>query len=209
MNVTLRRTMMVCVLALILAAIAAGTASAAPQGSVDPDTLTPPPPPGAECKDTGNYIICHTFGDESWADEPDSLLSCGRAYSTGSNHSEGIRWYSSEGLLLKRFVRVTDSGTWSLSPTGQGPTVRFISHFSFVDYMATPGDFDSATTIEHGLDSRMWRPGSGVMLQLAGIFIFAPEGITHHGAGEFVLDEEDNLVIPAEQDAALCEALQL
>jgi hypothetical protein len=70
MNVTLRRSLMVCVLALILAAMAAGVASAAPR-TVDPDTLTPPPPPGAECKQTGNYIICHTFGDESWANQPD------------------------------------------------------------------------------------------------------------------------------------------
>src|SRR5829696_10088160 len=119
MNVTLLRcTLMVCVLALILAAITAGTASAAPT-TVDPDTLTPPPPPGAECKDTGNYIICHYSLDDSWANQPDSMLSCGRAYSTGSAHSEGIRWYS-DGLLVKRFVRVTDAGTWSLSPTGEG-----------------------------------------------------------------------------------------
>jgi len=158
---------------------------------------------------TGNYIICHTFGDESWANEPDSMLSCGRAYSTGSNHSEGIRWYSSEGLLLKRFVRVTDSGTWSISPTGEGPTVMFASHFNFVDHFAIPGDFDSATQIEHGMDFRIWRPGSGVLVHLAGIFVFTPDGgITHHGAGELVLDEEGNLDIPAKADAALCEALQ-
>ena len=208
MNVTLRRTLMVCVLALILAAITAGTASAAPT-TVDPDTLTPPPPPGAECKDTGNYIICHYSLDDSWANQPDSLLSCGRAYSTGSAHSEGIRWYSSEGLLLKRFLRVTNSGTWSLSPNGEGPTVRFFGHFSLVDYLATPGDFDSATEIEHGMDFRIWQPGYGVMVHLAGIFVFAPDGsVTHHGAGEFALDEDDNLVIPPKADTALCEALQ-
>jgi len=64
------------------------------------------------------------------------------------------------------------------------------------------------TEIEHGMDFRIWRPDSGVMVHLAGIFVFAPDGITHHGAGEFALDEEDNLVIPAKEDAALCEALQ-
>jgi hypothetical protein len=42
MKVTLRRALMVCVLALILAAMTAGTASAAPK-TVDPGTLTPPP----------------------------------------------------------------------------------------------------------------------------------------------------------------------
>jgi hypothetical protein len=186
--------------------LACGAALAAPQ-SVDPDTLTPPPPPGAECTQTGNYVICQTFGDESWANEPDFELSCGTVYSTGFAHREGIRWYS-DGLLVRRSVKETGAGTLSLSPTGEGPTVRFDGHFNYTDYLATPGDFDSATTIEHGLDSRMWRPGSGVMLQLAGTFIFAPEGVTHHGAGEFALDEDENLVIPAKEDAALCEALR-
>jgi hypothetical protein len=83
----------------------------------------------------------------------------------------------------------------------------FVSHRNWVDYYAVPGDEGSATEIEHGLDTRMWRPGSGVMLRLAGIFMFAPEGITHHGAGEFALDEDENLVIPPKEDAALCEAL--
>jgi hypothetical protein len=207
MNVTLRRALTVGVLALILAAMAAGTASAAPKNEVDPDTLTPPPPPGAQCKDTGNYVICQTFGDESWANEPDFELSCGTVYSTGSEHAEGIRWYS-DGLLVRRFVETTGEVTLSLSPTGKGPTVRSSSHRTSVDYFAIPGDFDSVTEIEHGLDTRMWLPGSGVMLRLAGIFIFAPEGITHHGAGEFALDEDDNLIIPAKADAALCEALQ-
>ncbi len=196
-------------LAAMLAAVlllACGAALAAPK-SVDPDTLTPPPPPGAECKQTGQYVICQTFFDESWANEPDFELSCGTVYSTGSEHAEGIRWYS-DGLLVRRFFRVTGEGTLSLSPTGEGPTVRSSSHRNFVDYFAIPGDFDSVTEIEHGLDTRMWLPGSGVMLRLAGIFIFSPDGVTHHGAGEFALDEEGNLVIPAKQDAALCEALQ-
>jgi len=47
------------------------------------------------------------------------------------------------------------------------------------------------------------------MLRLAGIFVFAPEGsVTHHGAGEFALDEDESLVIPEKADAKLCEALQ-
>jgi hypothetical protein len=211
MDIVLRRRMVLWATGIALAvglvvALAAFPASAAPS-TVDPDTLTPVPPPGAECKDTGNYVICHTFGGESWANQPDFMLSCGMAYSTGSAYREGIRWYS-DGLLVRRFIKETGSGTISLSPTGEGLTVRFFGHFNYTDYLATPGEFDSATTIERGLDTRMWRPGSGVMLRLAGIFIFAPEDITHRGAGEFALDEEGNLIIPAEEDAALCEALQ-
>jgi len=46
------------------------------------------------------------------------------------------------------------------------------------------------------------------MLRLAGIFIFAPDSITHHGVGEFLLDDEGDLVVAAKTDAALCEALK-
>ena len=103
-------------------------ALAAPR-TVDPDTLTPPPPPGAECKDTGNYVICHTFGDDSWTNAHEHTLSCGPAYSTGSVYREGIRWYS-DGLLVRRFVQETGADTWSLSPTGEEATVSFVSHIN-------------------------------------------------------------------------------
>ena len=76
-------------------------------------------------------------------------------------------------------------------PTGEGPTVMFASHRNWVDRFAVPGDFDSATEIEHGMDFRLWRPGYGVMVHLAGIFVFTPDGgITHHGVGELATDEE-------------------
>jgi len=207
MNVTLRRTLMVCVLAMVVAAMWAGTASAAPKNEVDPGTLTPPLPPDAQCKQTGNYVICHLSFDETWANEPDSLLSCGRAYSTGTEHEEFTLWYQ-DGLLVRVFGKATEAGTWSLSPTGEGPTVMFASHRTFVDRFADPGDFDSATETEHGMDFRLWQPGYGVMMHLAGIFVFTPEGFTHHGVGELAVDEDFNLIIPAKADAALCEALQ-
>ena len=78
-----------------------------------------------------------------------------------------------------------------------------------MDDLPTPGDFDSATETEHGMDFRLWRSGSGVTVHLAGIFVFPPDAsVTHHGAGEFAIDEDENLIILAKEDAALCEALQ-
>ena len=39
--------------------------------------------------------------------------------------------------------------------------------------------------------------------------VFASDGsYAHHGTGELALDEDENLIIPAKEDAALCEALQ-
>jgi hypothetical protein len=206
MNVTLRRALFMCVLALILAAMAGSTALADPPRIVEPDTLTPPPGEGvvAECKETGNYIICQTFFDEpSLVNEPAFELSCGTVYETSNVHREGIRWYSPEGLLLKRFVREDAEGTLSLSATGEGPTVRFFAHDNWTDIYTTPGDEESASTTSHGVGLRIIAPGSGGPIY-AGITL--PNGM-HHGVPlrRDLFTGED---VAAEADALLCEALQ-
>lgn len=184
--------------------LACGAALAAPK-SVDPETLTPPPPPGAECKDTGNFILCQTFFDEpSLVNEPVFELSCGTVYETSTVHREGIRWYSSEGLLLRRFVTEDVQGTWSLSATGEGPTVRFFAHDNWTDVYTTPGDEESVSTTYHGDSFTAMAPGYGVLFHIAGIDL--PNG-THHGAGgAFFIDDEGN--VDPEADAALCAALE-
>jgi hypothetical protein len=53
----MRRIIVALMLAMVVAAITAGAALAAPK-TVDPTTLRPEPPPGAECKQTGRYVIC-------------------------------------------------------------------------------------------------------------------------------------------------------
>jgi hypothetical protein len=198
-----RRLIVALMLALVAAAITAGAALAAPR-TIDPNTLTPPPPPGAECKDTGNYIICQTFFDEpSLVNEPAFELSCGTVYETSNVHREGIRWYSPEGLLLKRFVREDAEGTLSLSDTGEGPTVRFFAHDNWTDIYTTPGVEESASTTSHGVGLRIIAPGSGGLIY-AGITL--PDG-THHGTPlrRDLFSGED---IAPEADAMLCEALQ-
>ncbi len=183
-------------LAAMLAALllASGAALAAPK-SVDPDTLTPPPPPGAECKDTGKYVICKTFLDEPAVNEPFAELPCGTVYITASDHREGIRWYA-DGLLVKRFVRQDAEGTLSLSPTGEGPTVRFFAHANWQTVYPIPGDESSEMLTFHGNDTRVVVPGSGG-IHIAGITY--PDD-THHGV---IRTEND-----PEVAAALCEALE-
>ena len=197
----MRRIIVALMLAIVAAAITAGAALAAPR-TIDPNTLTPPPPPGAECKDTGNYIICQTFFDEpSLVNEPAFELSCGTVYETSNVHREGIRWYSPEGLLLKRFVREDAEGTLSLSATGEGPTVRSFAHDNWTDIYTTPGDEESASTTSHGVGLRIIAPGSGGLIY-AGTDL--PDG-THHGVRRDLFTGED---VAPEADAVLCEALQ-
>ncbi len=130
-------------------------------------------------------------------------LSCGTVYETSTVHREGIRWYSKEGLLLRRFVTEDVEGSWSLSPTGEGSTVRFFAHDNWTDVYAIPGDGESVSTTYHGLAFTAVAPGSGVLFHIAGPYL--PDG-THHGVGgEFFIDEEGN--VDPEVEAALCKAL--
>ena len=126
----MRRLIMALMLAMVVAAITGGAALAGQ--SVDPSTLTPPPPAGAVCQETGQYVICQTYFDEPpVVNEPEFMVSCGSGdrwvYLTETVHREGIRWYS-DGLLVKRFGTEHEEGTLSLSPTGEEPTVRVFDH---------------------------------------------------------------------------------
>ena len=64
---------------LVLASGTVGHAQPASSGNtVDPSTLTPPPP-NAVCHESGRQIICDTFVDDNLVNEPisDFDLPCG------------------------------------------------------------------------------------------------------------------------------------
>lgn len=193
-------------LAAMLAALllASGAALAGPLVE-DTSTLTPPPPPGSECRDNGQYVICQTYFDETAVNEPVDWveLPCGTFYETSTTHREGIRWYS-DGLIVKRFHTQDTEGTWSLSPTGEGPTIGFFSHENVQTDYAVPGDGseDNASETHHGV-FRVLLPGSGGLLT-AGITY--PDG-THHGVVHDIDADEDGIVDDPEVAATLCAAL--
>ena len=135
-----------------LTAIIAASVPAAAGPIVDPDTLTPAPPPGAVCRADGSWTICHTVFLEEFANEPALDLPCGTVYETRYDPRTGLRWYF-DGLLVKRQVFSHVEGSWSLSPTGDGPTVRFIAHRTWTDVYTVPGDEGSAVELFRGLDS--------------------------------------------------------
>jgi hypothetical protein len=178
---------------LLLAAMSAAPAAAG--SSVDPDTLTPPPPPGATCQADGRFVICHTTFDVFLTNEPVFDLPCGTVYETSTDLREGIRWYL-DGLLVKRLVFQQMDGSWSLSPTGSGPSVTIAAHANWSNLYAAPGDESTGPQINHGDGFTASAPGFGVIVQLAGLD--EADG-THHGTIRFWDD-------PAVA-AHLCEAL--
>ena len=146
---------------------------------VDPDTLQPVPP-NATCRDNGPQIICNTFLLESGANEPiaDFDLPCGTIYETFNFRGDGTRWYV-DRLAVKRHVESSVTGTWSLSPTGDGPTVKISGHWSVQTVWTTPGDDSTLVeTMSSGNDFKVSAPGFGVILHDAGLTY--ADG-THHG----------------------------
>ena len=159
----------------------AAPASAGP--TVDPSTLTPPPPPGTECRLDGRWIICQTSLVIERVNEPtEVVLPCGQAYQTSTDVRRSIRYYNSEGLLVKRFSTSDVEGTWSLSPTGEGPTVDVRVNANWWIVLAVPGDESTEALTQHGNEFTVSSPGSGVIVHIAGLDL--PEG-DHRGVPKF------------------------
>jgi hypothetical protein len=166
-------------------------------GVVDPNTLTPVPPPGAECRADGRWIICHTSLAFAPVNEPSDELACGLVYQTGTDERRGIRWYnSSDGLLAKRFVSQDAELTWSLSPTGAGPLLTLSAPAKWRNDYAVPGDESTGPQVTHGDGLTIRQPGAGVIVHIAGLE--EADG-THHGVARFF----DAPAVAAELCAAL------
>jgi hypothetical protein len=175
----------------------ASPASAGP--TVDPSTLTPPPPPGAECRLDGQWIICQISLVIDQVNEPIGIvLPCGEIYDTSHDVRHGIRFYNSEGLLVKRFATQDSEGTWSLSPTGEGPTVDLRVNANSWTVLAVPGDLSTGAVTEHGSEVTISSPGFGVILHIAGLNL--PEG-DHRGVFRIIEDAQPQVA------ADLCAAL--
>jgi hypothetical protein len=164
---------------------------------VDPSTLQPEPP-NAVCREDGRQVICDTFFVEDPVNEATGdVLPCGAIYQTSHYRGDGTRWYV-DGKVVRRHVAASLDGTWSLSPTGAGPTVKISGYWSTWTVWTTPGDDSTAVdTRISGGDFKISAPGFGVIILSAGL---AYPDDTHHGiTPEFPFTPEI--------EAALCAAL--
>jgi hypothetical protein len=151
---------------LAMSALVASPAGAG--GSVDPSTLEPPPPPGAECRQDGRNIICQTGLVIDLVNEPVFDLPCGTLYETSHDVRVGIRWYDEDGKLVKRNVRQDVDGRWSLASNGAAPTVSLSAHDNWGEVYPTPGDLSSAVGHVEGDGFAVSAPGYGVIAHIAG-----------------------------------------
>lgn len=174
------------------------TALAAAGPIVDPSTLQPEPP-NAVCREDGRQVICDTFLVEEPVNEATGdVLPCGAIYQTSHYRGDGTRWYV-DGKVVRRHVAASLDGTWSLSPTGAGPTVKISGYWSTWTVWTTPGDDSTAVdTRSSGGDFKISAPRFGVIILSAGLTY--PPTETHRGISfEFPFTPEI--------EAALCAAL--
>ena len=161
------------------------TAPAAAGPIVDPSTLEPEPP-NAVCREDGRQVICDTFVVEEPVNEATGdVLPCGAIYQTSHYRGDGTRWYV-DGKVVRRHVAASLDGTWSLSPTGAGPTVKIAFHANWRNEYAIPGDESSGPEVLHGSGFSVRAPGVGVIAHVAGL---TSDG-THRGVLRFIDDPQ-------------------
>jgi hypothetical protein len=194
-RVPVKRFLIRVVTGLAAASLFLGTAAGAAAASVDPSTLTPPPPPDARCHTAGNQVICDTVLNFDMENEPAFDAPCGTLYLTGTDYRDGFRFYNSDGLMTRRHVTGQVNGTLSLSPTGDGPTVRMTGHLNWWGYWPVPGSAGDGVQTNHGVDIKISGPGLASDFMLAGSFL--PDGTVH---GHLTAFTDDAF-------ALLCEAL--
>ena len=153
----------------VLAAATVISASAAAGSDVDPATLQPPPPPGAECWAIGSGVRCDTVFLVDLVNEPAFDLPCGLVYETIYDDRTGIRWYDTDYRLVKRLVHQDAEGSWSLSPTGAGPTVHISAHGGWGEVYPVPGDESSAVGKGYGSGLTVKDDHGGVIAHIAGL----------------------------------------
>src|SRR4051794_5429187 len=153
--------------AIVLFSLLGVVPIAAARTSVDPTSLTPPLKPFRVCWQLGPYVQCDTSGDTFAENEPVDVASCGQLYETAEYRSHSTRWYR-DGLIVRRQVQEHDTGTWSLSPTGAGPSVTFMRDASWDETFTTPGDIGTGVSNVQGASLRV--PALGMELHESGQF---------------------------------------
>jgi len=149
--------------AILAIASLVGASDTSAHTLVDPTTLTPPLKPFRICFQDGPWVKCDistpTF---SFANEAntDFDLPCGSIYQSGTSTTHSPRWYKNL-LLVERNAQEHIDGTWSLSPTGSGPTVGFAVDDNWHETFLVPGDLSSDSIVTHGTFLRVPALGAG------------------------------------------------
>ena len=182
-----KRYAMAAVAALLAGSVMATSPSpvAAAERSVDPSTLTPPPPEffNASCRRAGQQILCDlAFVDPISPVEEATDIVCGsgsaafEVLDTWTRSVRGTRYYTADGLLLRRHFNDEWDGTLTNSVTGT--TVAYHRRNTYLHDLAVPGD-----------------SGSGIERDTTHLRAFSASGTVLIESGRVVLSLEDDSVL--------------
>ncbi|HET8948909.1 MAG TPA: hypothetical protein VFN44_00315 [Solirubrobacteraceae bacterium] len=184
---------------LATAAVMAATATAAANSpnELDPQLMTPPPGPGFTwtCFETGAGATCQGTSESSYANEPIDMECDGHpVYVTGTGRERATRWHDAEYRATKTFSQHDFPGDrFSLSPTGDGPSLVVKGHWTRHYTYGIPGDRSTRVLTENGAVYVATMPGQGVLFHDVGLIRFLPgqdfEGIAEmHGPHDLYSD---------------------
>lgn len=175
-------------------ALPATVANAGP--IVDATSFTPAPPQGAECREHGTSVLCRTRFSFVEDATPVFEAPCGWIYENSVMPRDIYTEYV-DGLLVGRHVTSQVSGTWSLSPTGDGPSIRIQAGWNWRTELVVPGDESTAMITTHGNQLKL-SDGLSRYANISGIFY--PDG-EYHGILLFTIFDS------VEAQEALCDVL--
>lgn len=159
---------------LAVASLGGATSTFAHQ-LVDGTTLVPPVGPSVPCYEAGRWVNCDTSTNTSYANLAADDFGCGTVYVTGTDTRHATRWYQN-GLLVERIVQDKVRESWSLSPTGAGPSLAVSIDQSWDEKFTVPGDLSSDVEVTQGNFIRI--QGLGGQFIDSGRYL--ADG-THHG----------------------------
>lgn len=206
-----RRGVLVAAGALAATALLPSTAAgAASPHQVDPASMVPTLNPNFApwtCWEAGKGITCQGELDQSFSETVGLQCDGHEVYATGREQARMTRWHTAGGLATKTSVHLDYPGdVFTLSSTGDGPTLTISGHWNRHYTYAVPGDTSSRTLTEVGAIWLGRADGGGpLVLHDTGRLTFEPgadfEVVASSGGVHEVFAD------PTSVDRAICDAL--
>ena len=157
---------------------------------VDPSSLNPVPPDFYSCQADGVNTICRgSFEDAIVGGDNGPICGDQHFYEFTAISVDAVRFYDANKDLVRRIGHESLSGFFSLSPTGESPTIDVVGHWNIVIEYTVPGDLASGLETTRGLINQTGSSsahGFGAALHASGRVL--PDGTFHGLNHDFFTD---------------------
>ena len=165
-------------IAVLLVGAVVGPVSAASPHQLDPDQMIPPLNPDFGpwiCTETGQGSVCRGEFHDAWNGADTGLTCDGQAiYGSGFYDSQAARWHLPDGRALHTFFKNNYGETWTLSPDGDGRSVKITAAWNQHYVYPVPGDLASRVETITGTYWQVTAKGVGVVFHDVGLLQLNP-----------------------------------